>query len=258
MKTPTNWLISTRRHCAAFTLIELLVVIAIIAILASLLLPALVTAKERARRTNCKNHIRQFILAATMAGDDNEQRLPSGASDEPAGGILDDHLPVLSTNTRNLMVQYLGTHRMLECPSLGNPFRTNSNGWLEETGYGYIIGYNYHGGHTNTPWAPVVDNNLWISPIKLSDEPGLVLVSDLNDWSPGYGNTFAPHGKSGPILAGGDYSNQGAAGASSADVGGVGGNVGLLDGSVSWKNVSQMRIYRGSQKWKYDGCWAMW
>ena len=249
---------SPARHWAAFTLIELLVVIAIIAILASLLLPALVSAKERARRANCKNGIRQFTLAATMAGDDNQQRLPTGASDEPAGGPLDDHLPVLCTNTRNTLITYASTHKMLECPSLGNPFKTNLNGWVEDMGYGYIIGYNYHGGHTNTPWGPVVGNNTWISPLTLADNAGLVLVSDLNDWSPGYGNTFAPHGRSGPILAAGDYSNQGAAGASSADIGAVGGNVGLLDGSVSWKNVNQMLIYRGSQKWRYDGCWAMW
>jgi prepilin-type N-terminal cleavage/methylation domain-containing protein len=258
MNASVLWITSLRRRCAAFTLIELLVVIAIIAILAALLLPALVSAKERARRVNCKNHIRQFILAATMAGDDNDQNLPTGASDQPTGGPLDDHLPVLGTDTRNTLVQYLGTHKMLECPSLGNPFKTNANGWREETGYGYIIGYNYHGGHSNTPWAPAVGSNVWISPQKLSDSPALVLVSDLNDWSPGYGSTFAPHGKSGPILSSGDYSNQDASGASSADIGAMGGNVGLLDGSVSWKNIQQMQIYRGSQKWKYDGCWAMW
>src|SRR6266496_2737286 len=50
------------RH-GAFTLIELLVVIAIIAILAALLFPSLVGAKERAKRGACKSNMRQFLLA---------------------------------------------------------------------------------------------------------------------------------------------------------------------------------------------------
>jgi prepilin-type N-terminal cleavage/methylation domain-containing protein len=96
----------------AFTLVELLVVIAIFAILAALLLPALVTAKEKARRTSCQSGLKQLGLALVMYGGDNQDRVPTGVRDD--GG---EHTIWIGTNTFNAIKQYSATN-MSTCTSL--------------------------------------------------------------------------------------------------------------------------------------------
>ena len=67
-----------RRNPANFTLIELLVVIAIIAILAAILLPALNSARERARSADCTSKLTQIGTAALMYADSSQGFMPCG------------------------------------------------------------------------------------------------------------------------------------------------------------------------------------
>ena len=258
-----------KRH--AFTLVELLVVIAIIALLMSILVPALRLARDQAYRAVCSNNIRDIVLGFMLYGDDYDNRLPSGGAE---GNWPWD----MTRNTSRRLLKYMGVDTSLysAAPAAGGVAAAGSGGYgggsggdipvqpvffcpaniqqkrTRECNWGYpgtqyrVLGYaflwatSWNGNGNNDIFGPDRKPDIskqWVKSMAVKQPANTELVVDAT-LSNNDDSTFTR------ITCGGidQCSSVDSTNHAYSETKPVGGNIGFVDGHMEWRPFKEMYV----------------